>query len=98
MSAAEHEDDLVSLVVPAEVAAAVKARVDSGEYASQGEVVRNGLRLLTEEDDVLNDPEVEQWLSDVAVPIAEATIADPSRSRPAEEVRARFLARRVARA
>ncbi len=98
MSAAEHEDDLVSLVVPAEVAAAVRARVDSGEYASQGDVVRNGLRLLIEEDDLLSDPDVEQWLREVAVPIAKATFADPSRSIPADEVRARFAARRATRA
>lgn len=98
MSAAEHEDDLVTLVVPSEVAAAVKARVESGEYASQGDVVRNGLRLLTEEDALLNDPDVERWLREVAVPIAEATLADPSRSIPADEVRAHFTARRAARA
>lgn len=97
MSAAEHEDDLVTLVVPSEVAAAVKARVDSGEYANQGDVVRNGLRLLTEEDTLLNDPEVEQWLREVAVPIAEATLADPSRSISADQVRAHFAARRTAR-
>lgn len=96
--AAEHEDDLVTLAVPSEVAAAVNRPVDSGEYASQGDVVRNGLRLLTEEEAVLNDPEVEQWLREVAVPIAEATLADPSRSIPADEVRAHFTARSAARA
>lgn len=98
MSAAEHDDDLVTIAVPSDVAAAVNARVDSGEYASQGDVVRSGLRLLTEEDDVARDPEVERWLREVAVPIAEATLADPSRSIPADEVRQRFAAKRAGRA
>ncbi len=41
---------------------------------------------------------VQQWLREVAVPIAKATFADPSRSIPADEVRARFAARRATRA
>lgn len=98
MSAADHVDYLVTLEVPAEVAAAVNARVDSGEYASQGDVVRDGLRLLTEEDYVLQDPEVERWLREIAVPIAVATQKDSSRSIPADQVRAHFAARRTARA
>lgn len=95
MSAAPHEDDLVTITVPADVAAAVNARVDSGEYPSQGEVVRNGLRLLTEEHQLLHDPEIEQWLREVVVPIAEATAANPSRSIPADEVRTRLAAKRA---
>ena len=90
MSAAPHDPDLVAITVPAEVAAALDARVASGEYPNQGDVVRNGLRLLAEEDDVVRDPEVEKWLHDVAVPLAEATLADPDRSVPADQVRARF--------
>ena len=35
MSAAEHADELVTLVVPAEVGAAVNARVDSPEALAQ---------------------------------------------------------------
>ena len=98
MSAAKHAEDLVTIVVPAEVAAAVNARVDSGEYPSQGEVVRHGLRLITEEDSLAHEPDVERWLREVVVPIAEATLADPSRSIPSDEVRAHFAARRAARA
>lgn len=98
MSGAEPAADMVTLVVPADVAAAVNARVESGEYASQGEVVRKGLRLLTEEDHPARDPVVERWLREVAGPIARATLADPARSIPADEVRAHFAARRTARA
>lgn len=98
MTAAPRDQGLVALEVPADVADAVNARIDSGEYASQGDVVRNGLRLLSEEADVLRDPEVEHLLRTVVVPIAEATLADPSRSIPAREVRAHFAARRAGRA
>lgn len=98
MSAAPHEPELVTLVVPADIAAAVNARVESGEFASQGDVLRNGLRLLTEEDAMLHDPEVEGWLRAVAVPIAEATLTDPARSIPADAVRAHYAARRSDRA
>lgn len=88
---------MVTLVVPADVVAAVDARVRSGGYPSQGEVVRSGLRLLTEEDYVLSSPEFERWLRDVVVPIAQATSADPSRSIPADQVRADFEAKRAVR-
>lgn len=98
VTAASHDDDHVSLVVPADVAEIVNALVDSGEYASQGDVVRNGMRLLTEEDRVLSDPEVERWLRDVAVPVAEATVAEPSRSIPAGEARAHFAGKHADRA
>jgi len=97
MSAAPDGDDLVTLAVPADVAAAVKARVETGEYADPGEVLRNGLRLLSEEDDALGDPEVEKWLRAVVAPIAEATLADPSRSVPADQVRAHLAAKRSGR-
>ncbi|MEV5001725.1 type II toxin-antitoxin system ParD family antitoxin [Nocardioides sp. LML1-1-1.1] len=97
MSAAHHDPDLVAIEVPAEVAAALAARVDSGEYPSQGAVVMSGLRLLAEEDEVVHDSEVEQWLRTVAIPIARATAADPGRSLPADEVRGRLADRRARR-
>lgn len=98
MSAAQHDHDLTAIEVPADVADAIKARVDSGEYASQGDVVLNGMRLLSEEDNLLHDSEVEQWLRTVVVPIADATLADPARSIEAEQVRAHFAAKRASRA
>lgn len=98
MSAAPHDHGLVAIQVPADVADAVNAWVDSGEYANQGDVVRNGLHLLSEEDKVLHSSEVDHWLRTVVVPIAEATLVDPSRSIPADEVRAHFAARRTGRA
>lgn len=98
MSAAPHDQDPVTITVPADVAAALEERVRSGEYATAGDVVRNGLRLLSEDDRLAEDPAVEVWLREVARPIAEATIADPSRSLPAGAVRAHFAEKRARRA
>lgn len=85
---------MVTLDVPADVAAAVRALVDAGHYGSPGDVVRDGLSLLAEEDRLLNDAGVEDWLRGVGLPIAEATLDDPSRSLTAEDVHARFAGRR----
>ncbi len=47
----------MSITLPNEMAAQVKARVASGEYASESEVIREGLRAL-----MARDHAVEQWL------------------------------------
>ncbi len=98
MSAPSSDQRFVALDVPADVAAEVDARIRSGQYSNQGDVVRDGLRSLGEEDNLLHDPEVERWLRTTVVPIAEATVAEPSRSITTEEVRARFAASRAGRA
>lgn len=90
MNGVTHDQGLVAIEVPADVAEAVNARINSGEYANQGDVARNGLRLLSEEDETLRNPEVEQWLRTIVVPVGEATLTDPSRSKSADEVRAHF--------
>lgn len=98
MSAAPHDHDPVTITVPADVAAALDERVRSGEYATAGDVVRNGLRLLSEDDRLAEDPAAEQWIREVAMPIARATIADPSRSLSLDAVRAHFAEKRARRA
>ena len=60
MSAASNEQDLVSITVPANAAAAVDAKVSSGEAANQGEVARDALRLRNGENAALQEPEIEQ--------------------------------------
>jgi len=98
MSAASHDEEFVAIAVPADVAAALDERVRSGEYATPGDVVRSGLRLLGEEEHMLAEPELDRWLRDVALPIAQATAADPSRSIPADGVRAHFAEKHARRA
>lgn len=70
----------LSITLPHEMAQAVKAKVASGEYATESEVIRDGLRMLAARDAV-----VEKWLRDEVVPTLEAIKADPSRLVSAED-------------
>ena len=53
----------LSITLPIEMAEMVKAKVASGEYASESEVIRDGLRTLAARDAV-----VEQWLREQVAP------------------------------
>ena len=75
----------LSITLPNEMADAVKEKVASGEYASESEVIRDGLRVLLARDRV-----VDQWLLEQVVPAYDALQADPSRSVSVETVRARL--------
>ncbi|MFA7602305.1 MAG: type II toxin-antitoxin system ParD family antitoxin [Novosphingobium sp.] len=72
-----------SVTLPNEMAALVRAKVASGEYASESEVIREGLRALNARERALND-----WLTQQALPSYDAYRADPSKGIPLEEVRA----------
>lgn len=72
-----------SVTLPHEMAALVRAKVASGEYASESEVIRDGLRALGARDRALDD-----WLSQRALPAYDAYRADPSHGLSPEEVRA----------
>jgi putative addiction module CopG family antidote len=63
----------------------VKDKVSSGEYASESEVIRDGLRALANQEVA-----IERWLRDEVVPTIKALDADPSRAIPAEEARRRI--------
>ncbi|HKX23125.1 MAG TPA: type II toxin-antitoxin system ParD family antitoxin [Rhizorhapis sp.] len=72
-----------SVTLPNEMAALIRAKVASGEYASESEVIREGLRALNARERALND-----WLTQQALPSYDAYRADPSKGIPLEEVRA----------
>ena len=72
-----------SVTLPNEMAALVKAKVASGEYASESEVIRDGLRALHARERAVDD-----WLRQRALPSYDAYRADPSKGIPLEEVRA----------
>lgn len=78
----------LSITLPTEMAQKVKARVASGDYASESEVIREGLRALDERDAV-----VERWLREEVVPTYEAYKADPTNTLSLEEVFERLDAR-----
>lgn len=76
-----------SITLPNEMADVVKAKVTAGEYATESEVIRDGLRAL-----MARDRAVESWLRDQVGPAYDALKADPSRAVTADHVRARLAA------
>jgi antitoxin ParD1/3/4 len=72
-----------SITLPNEMAEIVRAKVAAGEYATESEVIRDGLRTL-----VARDRAVEDWLRTQVAPSYDALKADPSRARSLEQVRA----------
>lgn len=77
----------LSITLPNEMASAVKAKVQSGEYATESEVIRDGLRAL-----LVRDRAIESWLHNQVGPAYDALKADPSRAVTTEHVRARLAA------
>ena len=76
-----------SVTLPLEMAQMVKAKVSSGDYASESEVIRDGLRAL-----LARDRAVEDWLRQEVVPAYDRMKAEPSRGRSIDQVRAALAA------
>ena len=64
-----------SITLPNEMAEAVRAKVAAGEYATESEVIRDGLRVL-----LARDRAVEDWLRKDLAAAHDALKADPSRA------------------
>ena len=79
----------LSVTLPIEMAAQIKARVASGEYASESEVIRDGLRALH-----AREKAVEDWLRKDVAPVYDAMKADPARARSLDDVKASLAAER----
>lgn len=62
----------LSITLPHEMAQMVKAKVSSGEYATESEVIRDGLRSLA-----ARDAAVEKWLREEVVATYDHVMADP---------------------
>ncbi|SEH90030.1 putative addiction module antidote protein, CC2985 family [Mycolicibacterium rutilum] len=77
----------LSITLPIEMADMLRERVRSGEYASESELIREGLRAL-----FARDQAVEAWLRDEVAAAYDAVAADPSRAVSAQSVRARLEA------
>ena len=75
----------LSITLPNEMANAVRAKVASGEYATESEVIRDGLRAL-----LARDQAIERWLRDEVGAAYDALKAAPSRAVSAAQVRARL--------
>lgn len=74
-----------SITLPTEMAGLVKSKVACGEYATESEVIRDGLRVL-----MARDRAMENWLQNQVGPAYDALKADPSRAVSIAEVRAKL--------
>ena len=77
----------LSVTLPDDLAAQVRARVASGQYASESDVVAEALRTLED-----RERDLEHWLRTDAVAAYDKMKADPSRGRSLAEVRASLAA------
>ncbi len=73
----------LSVTLPKDMAEDVAAKVASGAYASESEVIREGLRALRAQEKA-----VERWLQGEAADIYDRMKADPDRARSAANVKA----------
>lgn len=81
-----------SITLPNKMAEAIEAKIADGEYATESEVIRDGLRALFERDRA-----VEQWLREQVVPAAEELASDPGRALTGAQVREHLAHKRRAR-
>ncbi len=77
----------MSITLPTDMADAVKVKVRSGAYASESEVIREGLRAL-----MAQDRAVDAWLENQVGPAFDALKADPSLAVSVEQLRVRLAA------
>jgi putative addiction module CopG family antidote len=79
----------LSITLPNEMADIVKAKVRTGEYASESEVIRDGLRAMLERDRA-----VDAWLHNQVGQAFDALKADPARGVDPAAVRDRLTTER----
>ena len=75
----------MSITLPNDMAGLVRARVQAGEYASESEMIRDGLRVLLARDQV-----IENWLNNQVGAAYDSLSADSSRALTVDQVRARL--------
>lgn len=72
----------LSITLTNEMAEMVRSRVASGNYASESEVIREGLRALSDRDKA-----IESWLTSTAAPALDALRNNPESGRSSQQVR-----------
>lgn len=76
-----------TVILPPELAELVRAKIATGEYATESDMMLAGLNVL-----LARDHAVEHWLSDEVAPAYDALSADPSRAVSVADVRAALAA------
>ncbi len=74
-----------SITLPNEMADTVRSKVEAGEYATESEVIRDGLRALIARDRAVNN-----WLQEQVGPAFDAIKTDPTRAVTIKQVRVRI--------
>ena len=77
----------LSITLPNEMADVIKSKVAAGEYASESEVIRDGIRTL-----IARDRAIEAWLHGQVGPAYDKLKAEPARARSIGQVRASLAA------
>jgi antitoxin ParD1/3/4 len=77
----------ISITLPHDMAAMVKAKVTSGEYATESEVIRDGLRTL-----IARDSALENWLRDEVAKSYNDFLENPNSGIPADDIMAKIQA------
>ena len=75
----------LSITLPVEMANRVKDKVSAGEYTTESEVIRDGIRAL-----LARDRAIDSWLTRSIAPIYDATKENPARGVSAASVRERL--------
>ena len=71
-----------SITLPNEMADIVKSKVADGEYATESEVIRDGLRAL-----MARDRAMDSWLLQTVAPAYDALQTNPSRAISVDQLR-----------
>ncbi|MEB0138415.1 MULTISPECIES: ribbon-helix-helix domain-containing protein [unclassified Undibacterium] len=77
----------LNITLPNELADIIKTKVAAGEYATESEVIRDGLRAL-----IARDHAVDNWLIQEVGPSYDALKADPARAVTIKQLRASLAA------
>ena len=80
----------ISVTLPHDMAAMVKGKVASGQYATESEVIRDGLRTL-----LARDLAVERWLREDVVSSLDTYDATPHTAVPADRMMSQLRASRT---
>lgn len=80
----------IKLTLSADMAEAVRARVEAGEYASEEEMLKAGLQSLIDRDQALD-----RWLREEVVAGHAEYLADPAQAIDADDVLAHLQDRRA---
>jgi antitoxin ParD1/3/4 len=76
-----------SITLPNEMAEIIRTKIAAGEYATESEVIRDGLRAL-----MARDRAVESWLIQEVGPAYDAIKAQPERAVTSAQLRAALAA------